>query len=69
MDAVDTGYIYHKRRNVRQQVNTKNKKTAAARPQGGGWRSFFKVILMSLIEVQNLFLKINFDIWDRLGHV
>ena len=38
MDAVDTGYIYHKRRNVRQQVNTKNKKTAAARPQGGGRR-------------------------------
>ena len=36
MDAVDTGYIYHKRKNVRQQVNTKNKKTAAARPQGGG---------------------------------
>ena len=26
MDAVDTGYIYHKRKNVRQQVNTGNKK-------------------------------------------
>ena len=36
MDAVDTGYRYHKRKNVRQQVNTENKKTAAARPEGGG---------------------------------
>ena len=24
---------------------------------------------MSLIEVQNVFLMINFDVWDRLGHV
>ena len=30
---------------------------------------FFRVILMSLIEVQNVFLMINFDVWDRLGHV
>ena len=41
MDAVDTGYIYHKRKNVKQQVNTKNKKTAAARPQGEGRRRHF----------------------------
>ena len=31
--------------------------------------AFFKVILMSLMEVQNVFLMINFDVWDRLGHV
>ena len=31
--------------------------------------TFFRVILMSLIEVQNVFLMINFDVWDRLGHV
>ena len=37
MDAVDSGYIYHKTKNVRQQVNTENKKTAAARPQGCGF--------------------------------
>ena len=27
------------------------------------------MILMSLTEVQNVFLMINFDVWDRLGHV
>ena len=31
--------------------------------------TFFRVILTSLIEVQNMFLIINFDVWDRLGHV
>ena len=36
MDVVDTGYTFHKRKNVMQQVNTENKKTAAARPQGCG---------------------------------
>ena len=30
---------------------------------------FFGVILTSLIEAQNVFLMINFDVWDRLGHV
>ena len=34
-----------------------------------GFSRFFTVILMSLIEVQNVFLMINFDVWDRLGHV
>ena len=33
------------------------------------WGGFSKVILMSLIEVRNVFLMINFDVWDRLGHV
>ena len=37
--------------------------------KGGGWGDFSKVILMSLIEVRNVFLMINFDVWDRLGHV
>ena len=36
---------------------------------GGGWGSFFRVILMWLLEVQNVFLMINFDVWDRLGLV
>ena len=27
------------------------------------------VILMSLIEFQNVFPMINFDVWDQLGHV
>ena len=35
----------------------------------GGWGNFFKVILMSFIDVQNVFLTIHFDVWDRLGHV
>ena len=35
----------------------------------GVWGDFSKVILMSLIEVRNVFLMINFDVWDRLGHV
>ena len=30
--------------------------------KGVGWVTFFKVILMSLIEVQNVFLMINFDV-------
>ena len=34
-----------------------------------GVGAFFKVILMSLIEVQNVFLMINFDVWDRLRHI
>ena len=34
-----------------------------------GWAGFFKVILMSLIMVENVILMINFDEWDRLGHV
>ena len=42
MDVVDTGYTFHKRKNVRQQVNTENKKTAAARPEGGGGGGFFE---------------------------
>ena len=37
--------------------------------KGEGWGSFLKVILMSSIEFQNVFPMINFDIWDRLGHV
>ena len=37
--------------------------------KGGGLASFLKVIIMSLIEVQNVFLMINFDVSDRLGHV
>ena len=36
---------------------------------GGGWGAFLKVILMSLIEFQNVFPMINFDVWDRLEHV
>ena len=35
----------------------------------GGWGSFLKVILMSPIEFQDVFPMINFDVWDRLGHV
>ena len=35
----------------------------------GVWGIFLKVILMSLIEFQNVFPMINFDVWDRLGHV
>ena len=35
----------------------------------GGWGSFFKVILMSFIEAQDIFPMINFDVSDRLGHV
>ena len=35
----------------------------------GLWGSFFKVTLMWLREGQNVFLMINFDVWDRLGHV
>ena len=31
--------------------------------------TFLKVILMSPIEIQNVFLMINFDVWHRLGHV
>ena len=34
-----------------------------------GLGSFLKVILMSLIEVQNVFLMINVDVWDQLGNV
>ena len=37
--------------------------------QGGDRGTFLKVILMSLIEFQNVFPMINFDVWDRLGHV
>ena len=37
--------------------------------KGVGWVTFLKVILMSLIEFQNVFPMINFDVWDRLGHV
>ena len=66
MDAVDQDTVITKK-TARQQVNTENKKTAAARPQGGA--AFLKVILMSLIEFQNVFPMINFDVWDRLGHV
>ena len=35
----------------------------------GGSATFFRVILMSLIEVQNVFLMINSDVSDQLGHV
>ena len=66
MDAVDTGYIYHKRKNARQQVNTENKKTAAARPQGGG---FFEATSVHVNDFQKLFLMIDLDVCDRLGHV
>ena len=34
----------------------------------GVWGSFSKVILMSRMEVQIVFLMINFDVWDRLGY-
>ena len=37
--------------------------------RGGGPTAFFKATLMSLIEVQNVFPIINYDILDRLGHV
>ena len=36
---------------------------------GGGWASFFKATLMPLIEVQNVFPIINYDVLDRLEHV
>ena len=36
MDAVDQDTVVTKEKNVRQQVNTENKNTATARPQGGG---------------------------------
>ena len=36
---------------------------------GGLWGPFFKVILMSLVEVQNVFLIINCHVWDRFRHV
>ena len=68
----DTGYIYHKRKNVRQQVNTENKKTAAARPKGKGGvvGSNYPDVLNCIQKIRkNLFLMINFDVWDRLGHV
>ena len=42
MDVMETGYTYHKRKNVRQQVNTEIKKTAAARPEGGGRRRLWR---------------------------
>ena len=35
----------------------------------GGGEIFLKVILMSLIEFQNVFPMINYDVWDRLGYV
>ena len=36
---------------------------------GGGGGTFFKAILMWLIEVQNVFLITSYDVPDRLGHV
>ena len=35
-----------------------------------GWvlRNFFKVTLMSLFEIQNVFMIIKNDVLDRLGH-
>ena len=35
----------------------------------GVWGDFLKMIVLSLTEFQNVFLMINFDVWDRLGHV
>ena len=35
----------------------------------GGWGNFFKATLMTIIKVQNVFLIINIDVLDRLGHV
>ena len=35
----------------------------------GGSRSFFDTTSVHVIEVQNLFLMINFDVWNRLGYV
>ena len=35
---------------------------------GGGLRNFFKVTLMSLFEIQNVFMIIKNDVLDRLGH-
>ena len=32
-------------------------------------RSFFEATSVHVIEVQNLFLMINFDVWDRWGYV
>ena len=60
---------------IRIQLSQKKKRKATGqhgkqkdrgRPPGG---SFLKVILMSSIEFQNVFPMINFDVWDRLGHV
>ena len=34
-----------------------------------GWGNFFGVIVMWFLEVQSMFLIINFDVWSRLGHV
>ena len=35
----------------------------------GGAEEIFEGDPMSLIEFQNAFSMINFDVWDRLGHV
>ena len=35
----------------------------------GGPRSFFEATSVHVIEVQNMIRMINFDVWDRLGHV
>ena len=35
----------------------------------GGELLFYKIIPMSLIEIQYVSLMIDFDVWDRLGHV
>ena len=32
-------------------------------------RSFFEATSVHVIKVQNVILMINFDVWDRLGHV
>ena len=36
---------------------------------GGRSRSFFEATSVHVIELQNLFLMINFDVWDRLGQI
>ena len=37
--------------------------------RGESSRSFFEATSVHVIELQNLFLMIDLDVWDRLGHV
>ena len=36
---------------------------------GRGSRSFFEETSVHVNELQNLFLMIDLDVWDRLGHI
>ena len=58
------------RKEIKYQYTTKAQKSNKPWPPARrGVGTFLKVILMSLIEFQNVFPMINFDVWDRLGHV